>query len=163
MKKIKFFATVIACVVCLCVALTGCSGLGSYVYGSFNYKTALDGSYYDINYNFSVDVAQEGDIEVDYVILIKDTDGKETYRYTATKTFTDCKANTTKKISARLTLDKEYFAEDYSVAIKDVKVYNSEDDSTLGYAIGFGVTGGLMLCAAIAAFAVCKIKDKKEN
>ena len=57
MKKIKFFATVIACVVCLCVALTGCSGLGSYVYGSFNYKTVLDGSYYAIKDNLSVDEA----------------------------------------------------------------------------------------------------------
>lgn len=159
MKKLKFLFIAIICCVCLCFAFAGCTG--KYVYNSYDY-TALPSSdyWYRIEYSFEIGVTSDGDISVDYVLTYTTKDGRE-MKSKSTETFKDCKKGETKTVSNSFSISSSGYDADSDITLSITKIYPANyDDKSVGYAIGFGVAGGLILGGVIALFVALKSKKK---
>jgi len=161
MKKFKTFLITAVCAICLCFAFAGCSDGGNLVNGSFQFdisKAEYTDNKYEITYSFDAEIKSEGDYIIDYVITVIDKDGETTYSNAESESFSDCKENDTVKVSGYFYLDKKSLGDGYEIYLSSVKVYRDDyKDKSIGYAIGFGVAGGVLLCGLITVF----ILDKK--
>lgn len=166
MKKIKILIVAIVCALCLCFSFAGCSE-GTYVMGSFDCKISKYSAYEDkVQYSFDVNFNSDETYKADYIITVKSKDGKIIRKYGNTVSLgkpTDGQVT----VSDTMRISRSTYGDGgYVVELTSLKVYPSNyEDKSIGYAIGFGVTGGLILCGITAYFIVDKLvlSKKKEN
>lgn len=164
MKKFKIIVLTVMCAFCLCFAFAGCSG-GSYVKNSFDCEISEYGTSQDkIEISFEIKINDYQDYRADYVITIKSKDGKITDKYGYYRTLG-------KPVEGKVTVTdslyiyrSDYGEDGYIVELASLRVYkNNREDKSVGYAIGFGVVGGLLLCGITAYFIADKLVLSKKN
>ena len=161
MKKIKIlFLTILA--VLICFSCAGCARDGRYVQDSLEYKC----SWYDIldeigaRYSFEIELPNTGKYELSYSVFL----------YYGNREISSKQVTTTVTPNGEETVGvSDYWSVSYSgsnivesglqVIVRDVRVtaYKS-DDSYSGYAIGYGVAGGLLLVVSTVIFITSKSK-----
>lgn len=165
MKKLKVLFAAIICAVCLCFALAGCSD-GSYVKESFICEISeVDSSKDEIETSFAVKIKDDKDYKADYVITVKSKNGKITRKYGYTSNLKE-PLNGKVIVTDWLYINRSDYGEDgYIVELTSLRIYpNNSEDKSVGYAIGFGVVGGVFLCGVTAFFLVDKLVfSKKED
>ena len=164
MKKLKVLFVAIICAVCLCFALAGCSD-GSYVKESFICEISeVDSSKDEIETSFAVKIKDDKDYKADYVITVKSKNGKITRKYGYT-------SNLKEPVDGKVTVTRSFYVypitygdEGYIVELASLRVYpDNGEDKSVGYAIGFGVTGGVILCGVAVYFIVDKLVLSKKK
>lgn len=165
MKKLKVLFVAIICAVSLCFALAGCSD-GSYVKKSFICEISeIDSSKDEIEISFAIKINNDKDYCADYVVTVKSKDGKKSSKHGYTKKLGE-PLNGKVIVTDWLYINRSDYGEDgYIVELTSLRVYlNNGEDKSVGYAIGFGVTGGVILCGVTAFFIVDKLVfSKKED
>lgn len=164
MKKFKVLIITIICALCLCFAFAGCSS-GSFVKDSFeclisDYTSSED----HVMCSFAVKIKDDKDYKVDYVITVKSKNGKITRKYGYT-------SNLKEPVDGTVTVTRSFYVypiiygdEGYIVELASVRVYpDNGEDKSVGYAIGFGVTGGVILCGVAVYFIVDKLVLSKKK
>ena len=166
MKKFKVLIAAIICALCICFAFAGCSA-GSYVKNSFNciiseYSSSQD----SVVCSFEVKVKGDKTHYADYVITIKSKDGKTVRKYGYYSSLNE-------PVDGKVTVTRSFYVypssygdEGYIVELSSLRIYSVErGDEAVGYAIGFGIVGGLILCGVTAYFVVDKLvlSKKKDN
>ncbi len=174
MKRIKLFFAVVACALIMCPLFAGCiSGGARYCEGSFDFSYKVRSyesrpeKYLDIDWLFCVDVKDAGEYKVTYDISIYGNDfSKENFIKTVSDLYEiqgDGREIST--VTGSAFLEMENFSEP-RLWIKNVKITKVKNSDELkGYAIGFGVAGGVLLCGVTAYFIVEKtvISKRKEK
>ncbi len=164
MKKFKVLIITIICALCLCFAFAGCSN-GSYVKESFECRISDYTSSEDyVVCSFAVKIKDDKDYKADYVITVKSKNGKITRKYGYT-------SNLKEPVDGKVTVTRSFYVypitygdEGYIVELASVRVYpDNGEDKSVGYAIGFGVTGGVILCGVAVYFIVDKLVLSKKK
>lgn len=158
MKKFKYLILTLVSALCLCTAFSGCSDVNaSYVENSF---TITHTYYYinieklDVDYEFKIDVKKAGRYKIDYVIYQGYSENNVLSQKDVSDTISSNGGEYT--LSSFVTLETSYSTR--NVYIKDITITQIGDETGYNaYAIGFGVTGAVILGGLIALF-VC---DKK--
>ena len=164
MKKFKVLIITIICALCLCFAFAGCSS-GSFVKDSFecvisDYSSSED----KVVCSFEVKIKDNKDYDADYVITKKSKDGKITEKF-------GYNISLSKPVDGKVTVTRSFYVypiiygdEGYIVELASVRVYpDNGEDKSVGYAIGFGVTGGVILCGVAVYFIVDKLVLSKKK
>lgn len=168
-KSLKVLFAVIACIVLMCPLFAGCaSGDAEYVEGSFNYE--IDSSYMSNVYvsgSFEADFNGEGKYSAEYYIdLYYKQKLVATESCKSTKTVT---GSGTEKVSFYASFAKTWTvngtnsSQDYSAKIRNVKITKEKSyDNSHDYAIGFGVTAGVLTVIITAIFAATKLRENEK-
>lgn len=167
MKKIKLFMTVVLLAFCLCFAFTGCGSDGNLVEGSYKCNYVQSSSSY-IEYSFKVKVNHDGDYNVKVTLDLYGQDGNVADHGTKNFNLTDCKANEYYSLSdliytggvkySKITLSSVEVTLKNKADDQSGKLESSEKTSAkIGYAIGFGILGELLLGGLVAVFVLDKL------
>ncbi len=158
MKKLKYLILTLVSALCLCTAFSGCSDVNaSYVENSFTITHVYDYSSINqigVDYKLKIDVQKTGMYKVDYVIYQGYSQNNVLSQKDVSDTISSNGGEYT--ISSYVTLETSYSTQ--NIYIKDITITQIGDETGYNaYAIGFGVTGAVILGGLIALF-VC---DKK--
>lgn len=160
MKKIKIFLIATVLSLCLAFTLTGCVFTGSYVKNSFVYDVENE---YWMTGQFEVIVNEEGYYNCDYTLICFDEEEKEYSRESNHTRFyvNEEEAGKSKTVNFEFHNSNEF----NKASISDIKISKEDDEKDLSevYGIVFGVLGGILLCTAVAVFAICVKKNKTEE
>ncbi|MDE6690857.1 MAG: hypothetical protein K2K04_02700 [Clostridia bacterium] len=165
MKRIKIFFAIILSAFCLLIPFAGCSSTSSYKV-DFNYTVSYrnsvwESSEYYINYKLKITLPHAPDkssYEIAYTLNIYE-DGLVIKRKRITEEFSIL-GNKTVELSLSNDIGKniekdKIKAKITNITINEIKENNKKHDYT-PYAIGFGVTGGVLLIGAIVVFVLDK-------
>ncbi len=161
MKKVKIlFLTILA--VLICFSCAGCARDGRYVQDSLEYDCNLYSSLNKITaiYSFKVELPNTEKYELSYGVFL----------YYGNREISSEQVTTTVKLNGKEAVEiSEYWDITYSgsnivesglqVVVRDVRITPYKvDDSYSGYAIGYGVAGGLLLVVSTVIFIMSKSK-----
>lgn len=160
MKKFKYLALLLLSALCIFAAFTfgGCKEqTGYYVENSLTYK--FDNSYYSfyaVSGQFKVYIPEKGSYKVEYTLTTYGSDGTQSRSVTSNLTTTNGGKQT---ISFDLTFDKMNYKNNSTAQLSGVTITKNEnegDNNYSSYAIGFGVTAGVLLIGAVVVFVLDK-------
>ena len=162
MKKIKLFFITAICALCLCFALAGCAnGDGTYVKDSFTTDTVHYLSSYkelSVSGSFEVRLNKAGEYTVEYDLCQTNANGTVVARATFSDTITKSTGTDKTEFTVSFYHTISTSITNTTVKIDSVKItlVDAKPDYQ-GYAIGFGLVGGLLLGGLVAVFVLDKL------
>lgn len=162
MKKLKFFClSALMCLLCICFAACGKSAEGKYVDGSLEYDAKNYSFFVSVDYSFQVELPTASIYDLSYKLTVTDNRGKIVFNAMQKSTVRGLGKQTH---SGYESIDFEEQVSDsatFTVKVSDITLTKQKnEDEYASYAIGFGVTGGVLLIGATAYFIVTKAKEK---
>lgn len=159
MKKFKRFLFILLSALCVFAAFSfgGCKKQeGFYIDGSFRYDE-IDNSYYStvwVEGSFKVYLPEAGNYTVNYTVTVRGTGESQTK--SSYNTYTVAKGEE-KTVTFSMSFNKKESETYNNARISNVTVTRNEVESNYSsYAIGFGVTAGVLLVGAVVIFVLDK-------
>jgi len=144
----------------MCITAIGCAkGEGKYVDGSFGYNNLVIYEYSEalsVNISFEVELSAKGKYEIDYVVLlISRLTGEVLNEERVHNNITTNEK--IEEIHNSLYMNVKCTASAADFDIKDIKIkYVGDETGYEKYAIGFGVTGAVLVVGLVGLFILNK-------